>query len=119
MKRPKIKIKKGDRVVVLRGAGKLAKKGEEGKTKYITGKVIKVDYKRMVVYVEGVNMIKKHLKPRRRGEKGKIVEVEGPIHISNVMLADPVTGEPTRIKIQRNDDGTFIRISKKSGQPIP
>jgi len=106
-KRPKIKIKKGDIVMVCRGK-------DRGKT----GKVLKVDYDNLRVYVEGINIVKKHVKPRNIRERGGIIEKEAPIHISNVMLVDPKTNKPTRIKIVRKEDGSFERVSKKSGEVI-
>jgi len=106
-KRPKIKIKKGDIVMVCRG-------DDKGKI----GRVLKVDYDNLRVYVEGVNLIKKHVKPKSIRERGGIIETEAPIHISNVMLIDPKTKEPTRIKIVRKEDGSFERVSKKSGEVI-
>lgn len=108
----KIKIKKGDEVIVCRGKNKGTKESPT------IGKVIKVDYKRQVVYVSGVNLIKKHVRPRGKTIKGGIIEKEGPIHISNVMLVDPKTKKPTRIAIKREEDGTFTRIAKKSGTPV-
>jgi large subunit ribosomal protein L24 len=94
-----------------------------GKDRGRTGRVKSVDPKKQKVYVEGVNIIKRHIKPRtlrdtqRAQEIGGIVEMEGPIHISNVMLVDPSSGEPTRVGVKR-DDGKRVRIAKKSGKEI-
>jgi large subunit ribosomal protein L24 len=94
-----------------------------GKDRGRTGRVKSVDPKKQKVYVEGVNIIKRHIKPRtlrdtqRAQELGGIVEMEGPIHISNVMLIDPSSGEPTRVGMSR-EGGKRNRIAKKSGKEI-
>jgi large subunit ribosomal protein L24 len=94
-----------------------------GKDRGRTGRVKSVDPKKQKVYVEGVNIVKRHIKPRtlrdtqRAQELGGIVEMEGPIHISNVMLIDPSSGEPTRLGVTR-DGGKRARVAKKSGKEI-
>jgi large subunit ribosomal protein L24 len=94
-----------------------------GKDRGRTGRVLRVDPAKQKVYVEGANIIKRHVRPRtlrdtrRSQEIGGIVEQEGPIHISNVMLIDPATGEPTRVGIKR-DGARRERVSKKTGQVI-
>jgi large subunit ribosomal protein L24 len=94
-----------------------------GKDRGKTGRVLRVDRPRGRVYVEGVAVRKRHVKPRtlrdaqRQQEIGGIVESEGPIHISNVMLIDPNSGDPTRVGITR-EDGRRRRIAKKSGTEI-
>ena len=94
-----------------------------GKDRGRTGRVKSVDPKKQKVYVEGVNIVKRHIKPRtlrdtqRAQELGGIVEMEGPIHISNVMLIDPSSGEPTRVGVTR-DGGKRVRVAKKSGKEI-
>ena len=94
-----------------------------GKDRGRTGRVKSVDPKNQRVYVEGVNIVKRHIKPRtlrdtqRAQELGGIVEMEGPVHISNVMLIDPSSGEPTRVGIKR-EGGKRIRVAKKSGKEI-
>ena len=99
------KLKTGDKVVVVAGSNK----GKEGK-------IIKIlDQK---VIVEGVNIVKKHLKPRNNNGTGEIVEVEAPIHASNVMLVDPKTKKPTKVKVEKDSKGKKIRISKKSNEKI-
>ena len=99
------KLKTGDKVVVVAGSNK----GKEGKiTKILDSKVI----------VEGVNVVKKHLKPRNNNGTGEIVEVEAPIHASNVMLIDPKTKKRTRIGHTIDKKGKKIRISKKSNEKI-
>lgn len=100
-----MKLKTGDKVVVVAGSNK----GKEGKiTKILDSKVI----------VEGVNIVKKHLKPRNNNGTGEIVEVEAPIHASNVMLVDPKTKKPTKVKVEKDSKGKKIRISKKSNEKI-
>ncbi len=103
------RIKSGDNVVVLGGK-------DRGKT----GKVLRVEPKKNFVYVEGLNIIKRHQKPRqvagaqRAEEVGGVIEREGPIHISNVAIADPKDGKPTRIGIE-TADGKRYRIARRSG----
>ena len=94
-----------------------------GKDKGRTGRVLRVDPKKDKVYVEGANIIKRHTRPRtlrdtqRAQELGGIVEKEGPIHVSNVMLIDIESNEPTRVGITR-DGGRRRRVSKKTGKEI-
>jgi large subunit ribosomal protein L24 len=94
-----------------------------GKDRGRTGRVKSVDPKHNRVYVEGVNIVKRHIKPRtlrdtqRAQEIGGIVEMEGPIHVSNVMLIDPESGEPTRVGVNR-DGGKRVRVARKSGKEI-
>ena len=98
-------LKVGDKVIVIAGSNK----GKEGKiTKILDNKVI----------IEGVNVVKKHLKPKNNNGNGEIIEVEAPIHASNVMLVDPKTKKPTKVKIEKDSKGKKIRISKKSNQKI-
>ena len=100
-----MKLKTGDKVVVVAGSNK----GKEGKiTKILDSKVI----------VEGVNIVKKHLKPKNNNGTGEIVEVEAPIHASNVMLVDPKTKKPTKGRVEKDSKGKKIRISKKSNEKI-
>ncbi len=100
-----MKLKTGDKVIVVSGSNK----GKEGKiTKILDNKVI----------VEGVNVVKKHLKPKNNNGTGEIIEIEAPIHVSNVMLSDPKTKKPTKIKIEKDSKGKKIRISKKSNEKI-
>jgi large subunit ribosomal protein L24 len=94
-----------------------------GKDRGRTGRVKSVEPTNQRVYVEGLNIIKRHIKPRtlrdtqRAQEIGGIVEMEGPIHVSNVMLIDPETNEPTRVSIKR-EGGRRVRVAKKSGKEI-
>ena len=108
----KLKIRRGDTVKVMTGK-------DRGKT----GRVLRVDPDRDRVYVEGVAVRKRHIRPRtvrdtqRQQEIGGIVESEGPIHVSNVMLVDPKSGEPTRIGVRR-EDGRRVRVAKRSGEEL-
>jgi large subunit ribosomal protein L24 len=94
-----------------------------GKDKGKTGRVLRVDPKKDKVFVEGANIIKRHTRPRslrdtqRAQEIGGIVEKEGPIHVSNVMLIDPDSGEPSRVGVKR-DGSRRVRVAKKSGKEI-
>jgi large subunit ribosomal protein L24 len=107
-----LKIRRDDTVRVI-----------AGKDRGRTGRVKSVDPKHQRVYVEGVNIVKRHVKPRtlrdtqRAQELGGIVEMEGPIHVSNVMLIDPDSGEPTRVQVTR-EGGRRMRVAKKSGKEI-
>ncbi len=104
---PKLKIKKGDRVVVIAGAYKDLDRPRE---------VLEVLPEKNRAIVEDVNMAKKHTKPTQ-DNPGGINEVPMPIHISNLMLVDPKTGEPTRVG-RKEVDGKLVRYSKKSGEII-
>ena len=94
-----------------------------GKDKGKTGRVLRVDPRKDKVYVEGANIVKRHMRPRtlrdtqRAQELGGIIEKEGPIHVSNVMLIDPDSGEPTRVGVRR-EGGRRVRVAKKSGREI-
>jgi len=102
----KFKIKTGDEVVVL-----------AGKDKGLKGKVLKIIKSKDRVIVEGVNIVKKHVKPSAENPQGGIVEKEAPIHISNVALVDPKSGKPTRVGYEMKD-GKKVRVSKKSKEVI-
>jgi large subunit ribosomal protein L24 len=92
-----------------------------GKDAGKTGRVTRTEPKRDRVYVENLNMIKRHERPRsvkdasRGGEVGGIVEKEGPIHVSNVMLLDPKDNKPTRVGVRRDEGGKRERFAKRSG----
>jgi len=103
----KMHITQGDRVRIIRGEAK----GTEGT-------VLKVLPKANRVVVENVNMVTKHRKPTGT-EEGGIVKFPAPIHASNVMLLDPKSGDPTRVRRQKDQDGTVERLSVRSGQPLP
>ncbi len=100
------KIKKGDNVVVL-----------TGKDKGRTGTVLEMITKTDRVLVQGINMVKRHTKQSQTSEGG-IVAKEASLHISNVALADPKDGKPTRVGIKTKDDGTKVRFAKRSGDLI-
>ena len=106
--KPKFSIKKGDTVVVITGDDKDLKKPR---------KVLEVILEKGRVVVEGVNIVTKHTKPSAQNTKGGIVKVEAAINISNIMLWDAKTSEPTKVKRTR-ETGKLIRISKKSGEVI-
>lgn len=105
---PKSKILKGDRVRVIRGNYRDAE-----------GTVLRVLPKEGRVVVEGVNMRKRHERPTQANPEGGIITFEAPIHISNVMLVDPASGEASRVRTRVEADGTKERIAVKSGNPIP
>ena len=98
-----MKIKKGDNVIVI-----------AGKDKGKTGKVVKSFPKKGKVIVSGVNLKKKHQKPGGKSKKGQIIEKEMPMEISNVMIADPKDGKPSRVGF-KTEGGKKVRISKRSG----
>jgi len=102
----KLKIKSGDIVVVTAGDHK----GSEGK-------VLRVMVEKNKAIVEGVNTVKKHEKPSAANPQGGITEKEAPMHISNLSLVDPKTGEATRVGY-RMEDGKKVRFSKKSDQVV-
>lgn len=95
-----------------------------GKEKGKQGKVIRTNPERQTVFVESLNMIKRHQRAqpspdgRGQGKEGGIIEMEGPIHVSNVMLVDPTDNRPTRIGIRTTDDGKRQRFSKRTGETI-
>ena len=101
------KIRKGDEVLVI-----------TGKDKGKRGKVLRVIRKENRVVVEGVNIIKKHVKPRGMGQTGGIIQQEAPIHISNVMLICTKCGKPTRVGFRILEDKTKVRICKKCKEVI-
>jgi large subunit ribosomal protein L24 len=104
-----LRIKQGDEVIVI--AGK-----DRGKR----GKVLRVEPKKERLYIEGLNIVKRHQRPTQTAagqQAGGVIEREGPIHISNVMLIDPKDGKPTRVGIEI-EDGKRLRIAKRSGQRL-
>lgn len=108
MTAPKYHVMKGDRVRVIRG-----------NFRDMEGTVLEVMRSTGRVRVEGVNMRKRHTRPSQANPEGGIITFEAPIDISNVMLIDPTTGEPSRVRIRIEEDGTKERIAVKSGNPIP
>ena len=107
-KRLRLHVSKGDTVRVMRGEDK----GKEGK-------IIRVFQKSGRVVIEGVNLVKMHRKARTAEEQSGIREAPAPVHSSNVMLLDPKSGAPTRVKARIDEDGTKERLAAKSGEAIP
>ena len=103
----KLKIKKGDTVIVIAGNSK----GQQGR-------VLEVIRKKDRAIVEGVNMLSKHTRPTNDTPQGGIIKKEGPVHLSNIMLVDPSGGKATRVGRRLNDKGKMVRFSKKSGEEI-
>src|SRR5204863_9357648 len=89
-----------------------------GKDRGKTGRVRQVLPKESRVIVEGVNIVKRHTKARGPGQPGGIIEKEAALHISDVAIADPSSGKPTRVGFRIEDDGTKVRVAKASGQTI-
>ena len=110
---PGLKVRKGDRVKVI-----------AGKSSGHVGNVLRTDPGKRRVWVEGANVQKRHEKPRtmrdvqRGGQLGGIIEAEGPIDISNVMLIAPGSSEPTRVGTRRDEHGRRVRVAKRSGKDI-
>jgi large subunit ribosomal protein L24 len=107
-----MRIRTDDQVVIT--AGKDAGK---------TGRVVRTDPKRRRVYVENLNLVKRHERPRSQGDlknaqAGGIVEKEGPIDVSNVMLLDPKDNKPTRIGVRVDEGGKRVRYSKRTGNEV-
>ena len=103
------KIRHDDNVIVI-----------SGKDKGKTGKILRVDRKRGRVYVEGINIVKRHTRPNpaRPNAQVGVIEKEGPIHISNVAIVDPKDKKPTRVGIRRGEDGGRMRVTKRSGAEL-
>ena len=104
----KHKVMRGDRVRVIRG-----------NFRDMEGAVLEVLKDAGRVRVEGVNMRKRHQRPSQANPDGGIITFEAPIDVSNVMLLDPATGDPSRVRVRIEEDGTKERIAVKSGNPIP
>jgi len=107
-----MRIKTDDQVIITSGK-------DAGKT----GRVVRTEPKRRRVYVEGLNLVKRHERPRstqdmQKAQVGGIVEKEGPINVSNVMLLEPKDNKPTRIGVRRDDGGKRVRYSKRTGAAI-
>jgi large subunit ribosomal protein L24 len=100
-------VRKGDTVIVV--AGK-----ERGKK----GKVLRVIPEKGRVVVERINMIKKHQRPTQKIRQGGIIEREGAIHLSNVMLVDPSSDKPTRVGMKALSDGKKVRVARRSGEML-
>jgi large subunit ribosomal protein L24 len=106
------RLKSGDEVIVIGGK-------DRGKR----GKILRVEPKHQRVYIEGLNMIKRHQKPRqvagaqRAEQVGGVIEREGPIHVSNVMLVDPKESKPTRVGVEVHE-GKRLRVARRSGSRV-
>ncbi len=101
-----MKLKKGDNVIVIAGKDKGKK-----------GKIVAVLIDKNKIIVEGINMMKKHQRPRKSDEKGTKIDIAMPMHISNVQIIDPKTGLASRVGKKKVGD-KMVRITKKSGQEI-
>lgn len=108
MARGSTRIVKGDRVRVIRGNYRDAE-----------GTVLRVLHASSRVVVQGVNMRKRHTSPSQANPEGGIISFEGSIHLSNVMLVDPSTGDASRIRMRVEPDGYKERIAVRSGNPVP
>ena len=104
----KHKIVKGDRVRVIRG-----------NFRDLEGTVMSIERSKNRVVIEGVNMRKRHRRPTEQNPDGGIVTFESPVHVSNVMLIDPASGEASRVRIAVGADGEKERIAVRSGNPVP
>jgi large subunit ribosomal protein L24 len=108
-----LKIRRGDTVQVISGK-------DAGKQ----GRVLRVEPKKNRLFVEGLNIVKRHQRPRslkdtqRGGAVGGVIEKEGPIHVSNVMIMDPKENRPTRVSIERTEDGNRERVAKRSNSKL-
>jgi large subunit ribosomal protein L24 len=107
-----MRVRKDDSVIVTGGK-------DRGKT----GKVIRTEPKRGFVYVEGLNIVKRHTRPRsvkdtQKAQASGIIDKEAPIHVSNVMLLEPTDNKPTRVGVRTGDDGSRARYSKRTGKAI-
>jgi len=101
-----MRIKKGDNIIVISGKDK----GKEGK-------IVKAIPTQDKVVIEGVNIKKKHMRPKKSGQKGQIVEIAAPLHVSNVQIIDPKDKKPTRIAM-KIVGGKKIRVSRRSGAEL-
>ena len=107
-----MRVRKDDTVIVTGGK-------DRGKT----GKVLRTEPGKRRVYVEGLNIVKRHSRPRsvkdtQKGEAGGIIEQEGPIHVSNVMVLDPQDNKPSRIGVRKTDEGKRQRFLKRTGNAL-
>jgi large subunit ribosomal protein L24 len=104
-----MKIRTDDEVIVI-----------SGKDKGKTGKVLRVDRASQRVFVEGLNMIKRHQRPTpgRPNQQVGVIEREGPIHVSNVAIVDPKDHKPTRIGVRRDENGRRMRVTRRSGSEL-
>jgi large subunit ribosomal protein L24 len=104
-----MRIRTDDEVIVI-----------SGKDKGKTGKVLRVDRASQRVFVEGLNMIKRHQRPTpgRPNQQVGVIEREGPIHVSNVAIVDPKDHKPTRIGVRRDENGRRMRVTRRSGSEL-
>jgi large subunit ribosomal protein L24 len=104
-----MKLRTDDEVIVI-----------SGKDKGKTGKIIRVDRSKDRVFVEGINIVKRHQRPNpgRPNAPVGVIEREGPVHVSNVALLDPKDHKPTRVGVRRTEDGSRMRVTKRSGTEI-
>jgi large subunit ribosomal protein L24 len=104
-----MKIRTDDEVIVI-----------SGKDKGKTGKVLRVDRASDRVFVEGLNMIKRHQRPTpgRPNQQVGVIEREGPIHVSNVAIVDPKDNKPTRVGVRRDENGRRMRVTRRSGSEL-
>ncbi|OGG77776.1 50S ribosomal protein L24 [Candidatus Kaiserbacteria bacterium RIFCSPLOWO2_01_FULL_54_24] len=102
-----MKLRKGDKVIVI-----------AGKSRGQSGVIVRVLPEENLVVLDGMNLSKRHRRPSQRNRKGQIIERAMPLHASNVMLVDPKSGKPTRIRIVRGKDGARERVAVKSGQTL-
>jgi large subunit ribosomal protein L24 len=102
-----MKVKKGDKVIVI-----------AGKAKGTEGTIVRALPRANMVLLDGVNLVKRHMRRTQQSRKGQIIEKPMPIHASNVMLIDPKGGKRTRIKITRDTEGKRLRVAVKSGQEL-
>ncbi len=108
-----LRIREGDTVLVI-----------AGKDKGKTGRVLRAEPAKRRVIVEGLNMVKRHQRPRsvkdtqKSAQTGGIIEKEGPIDVSNVMVLDPTDNKPTRVGVRRGDDGRRVRYAKRTGAEL-
>jgi large subunit ribosomal protein L24 len=104
-----MKLRTDDTVVVI-----------SGKDKGKTGRILRVDVKKDRVFVEGLNIIKRHQRaqPGNPNAAVGVIEKEGPIHVSNVALLDPKENKPTRVGVKRTDQGTRMRVALRSGTEL-
>jgi len=104
-----MKIRTDDQVIVI-----------AGKDKGKTGKVLRTDPRKDRVFVEGLNMVKRHQRPLpgRPNMPVGVIEKEGPLHISNVAIVDPKDHKPTRVGVTRNEEGRRVRVTRRSGAQL-
>ena len=104
-----MKIRTDDEVIVI-----------SGKDKGKTGKVLRVDRKAEKVFVEGLNMIKRHQRPNPANPNAQVgvIEREAAIHVSNVAIVDPKDNKPTRVGVRRDENGNRMRVTKRSGAEL-